>query len=196
MISNDEIHLLNRVSYGDTHAFELLFKRYKNVTYSFAIRICQSKTLAEEVVQDVFLSIWTGRDRLNGINNFGGYLRVVTRNQALQVLRRLALETRSQAKSTENWQELHNETESTIQYNESRKILNKALDTLPPQQKLVYQLCHLQGMKQQEVAEQLHISPLTVKAHLRQAVQRVRASFTVETILILCLIIRILKKTS
>ena len=140
------------------------------------------------------MNIWINREKLAKIQNFGGYLRVITRNQALQILRRLAIENRCQEKSTENWQEQHNETESVIAYNESYHILNKALETLPPQQKLVDQLCQLQGLKNGEVAEQLHISPLTVKAHLRQAVQRVRASFTMETILMICLTIGCMKK--
>jgi len=189
MKSNDEIHLLNKISDGDTKAFELLFKTYKDVTYSFAMKICQSTVLSEEIVQEIFMNIWINRKKLNEINNFGGYLRVMTRNQALQVLRHLALEARCHEKSIENWHELDNETENVIAYNESYQILNRALESLPPQQKLVYQLSQLQGMKNVDVAEKLHISPLTVKAHLRQAVIRVRASFTMGTILMICLVL-------
>lgn len=193
MTPGNDIYILYKVSCGNASAFAELFNAYKNITYSYAIKICQSTALAEEVVQDVFMNIWINRANLTDVENFGGYLRVITRNQTLQVLRRIATENRCQAKSTENWQELHNETESAIYYNESRDILNKALESLPPQQKLVYQMCHLQGMKQREVAEQLHISPLTVKAHLRQAVQRVRESFMVEAAVSICLVITFLK---
>ena len=192
--SNDEVRLLVKASYGDNQAFTALFKAYKDITYSFARKICHSSVLAEEVVQDVFMNIWINRAKLKDIKNFGGYLRVTTKNQALQALRKLAIEARTQNISIENWQELHNETESAIAYNESFQVLNRVLQALPPQQKLVYELCQLHGLKNKEVAEQLHLSPLTVKAHLRQAVQRIRASFIAETVLMLCLIIFCLKK--
>lgn len=168
---------------GDPIAFRSLFNSYKNITYSFALRVCRSKPLAEEIVQEVFMTIWITRERLSGVENFDGYLRVITRNQALQVLRRMAAENRAHSHSVKNWEEQHNETETAILYNESRHILNKALNALPPQQKLVYELCHLHGMKQRDVAEQLHISPLTVKVHLRHAVHRVREFFKTESVI-------------
>lgn len=184
----NDVNLILEVSNGSTTAFKSLFTRYKNETYSFALKVCQSATLAEDVVQIVFMTLWINRNRLKQIDNFGGYLRVVTRNEALQVLRGIARQSRAYANSAENWYEQHNETEETIFYNESCQILNAVLDKLPPQQKLVYKMCHLQGMKQQEVAEQLQISPLTVKAHLRQAMQRLRKNFTVEAAISLILI--------
>jgi len=183
MKSGNDVDLLYKVSKGDANGFAMLFNTYKNITYSFAVKICQSAVLAEEIVQDVFMNIWTNRECLAEVENFGAYLRVITRNKTLQVLRQIAAENRRHAISTINWQEEHNDTEGAIFYNESREILNKALEALPPQQKLIYQMCHLQGMKQQEVADQLHISPLTVKAHLRQAVRRVREYFIIEAAL-------------
>lgn len=185
----NDFNMLSEISKGNPSAFESLFNAYKNVTYSYALKICQSETLAEEIVQDVFMNLWINRVRLQHIDNFGGYLRVITRNEALQVLRRLALQARCYEKSAESWTEQHNETEGTILYNESRQILDRALKALPPQQQLIYKMCHLDGMKQQEIADQLQISPLTVKAHLRQAVQRVRKFFSVEAVISIVLIL-------
>lgn len=185
----NDFNLLSEVSKGDSCAFESLFNKYKSITYSYALKICQSQTIAEEIVQDVFMNLWINRARLKQIDNFGGYLRVITRNEALQVLRRLALQARYYEKTAEYWTEQHNETEGTILYNESCQILDRALNALPPQQQLIYRMCHLDGMKQQEVADQLQISPLTVKAHLRQAVLRIRKFFSVETLVTIMLIL-------
>jgi RNA polymerase sigma-70 factor (ECF subfamily) len=135
------------------------------------------------------MKVWINRDSLPGIENFGAYIRIMARNQALQVLKRIALETKCQALMNLDWTEQHKETENHIYYNDTKNILDKALSALPPQQKLIYNMCHLQGIKQQEVADELHISRLTVKAHLRQAVQRVRNMVLVDSSLLLIVIL-------
>jgi RNA polymerase sigma-70 factor (ECF subfamily) len=187
-LDSDNI-LLVEVAHGSSAAFASLFKKYHDKVYSYAIKVCQSTSLAEEIVQDVFMKVWINRDSLPCIENFGAYIRVMARNQALQVLRRIALETKCQALMNQDWTEQHKETENNIYYNDTKNILNKALRALPPQQKLVYNMCHLQGMKQQEVADELHISRLTVKAHLRQAVQTVRNIVLVDSSLLLIVIL-------
>jgi RNA polymerase sigma-70 factor (ECF subfamily) len=69
-----------------------------------------------------------------------------------------------------------------------QQILNRALDQLPPQQKLVYSLCHQQGLKYEEVAFQLKISRLTVKTHMQQALRAIRSFIKSDkTITFLCL---------
>lgn len=176
----DEKLLLNKVSEGNEIAFETIFNAYRNKVYGYALAICQSQTQAEEIVQNVFLQIWVNRSGLSGVDNFAGYVRIMARNEGLQFLRRLAVENRHQASIAQNWTETNNETELTLQFNEARRMLDNALENLPPQQKLVYNMCHLQGMKQHEVAAELQISVLTVKAHLRQAVLKVRKSMYVK----------------
>ncbi|MEO6522418.1 MAG: RNA polymerase sigma-70 factor [Mucilaginibacter sp.] len=171
--------LLERLSKDDPDAFEILFREYQDRVYSYAIKICQSQSLAQEIVQDVFMKVWISRASIRRISNFGGYIRITARNEALQSLRSKALANRVQSAVGREWSEVHNETEQRIDFKETYEVLHNALLKLPPQQKLIYKMCHLEGMKQQDVANQLQISPLTVKAHLRQAVQRIRNAVVV-----------------
>jgi RNA polymerase sigma-70 factor (family 1) len=159
---------------SDEKAFEILFDLYRNKMYGYAMRICQSSIQAEEIVQNIFLQIWINRYGIGHIENFAGYIRIMARNEALQYLRHLSMEQRHHSTMAKDWKEEHCDTEFSLEYNETRQLLESTLDTLPPQQKLIYNMCHLQGIKQQEVAVHLHISPLTVKSHLRQAVVKVR----------------------
>lgn len=176
----DEKLLLNKVSEGNEIAFGTIFNYYRNKIYGYALTICQSQLQAEEIVQNVFLQIWINRAGLRNIENFAAYVRIMARNEALQFLRRLAIENRHQNTVALDWTELDNDTEQSLHFNEAKRMLDTVLDALPPQQKLVYNMCHLQGMKQQEVAAELHISPLTVKAHLRQAVKKVRKAMFIK----------------
>jgi len=192
MFLDNEKTILAEVARDNSAAFELLFKKYHDKVYSYSLKICQSTLQAEEIVQEVFMKVWMNRASLQDIENFGAYIRVMARNQALQVLKRMALETRCHALINRDWTEQQKETENYIYYNDTKKILDRALNTLPPQQKLIYNMCHLQGMKQQEVANQLRISRLTVKAHLRLAVQTVRSILLEDSHIVVAIILSLL----
>lgn len=173
-VSEDEENLLNEIAAGDHRAFRLLFDLYHHKVYSYSLRFLRNETLAEEIVQEVFISLWLKRVDLPAIANFGGYLRVITKNQTLNALKKLALDFKKNAAGAEEWTELHTDTEDAILLNDTRALLHEAINQLPRQQKLVYEWCQVEGLKQKEAAERLNISPLTVKVHLREATKNIR----------------------
>ncbi|MCD0489174.1 RNA polymerase sigma-70 factor [Pedobacter sp. MC2016-14] len=170
----EEDVLLANLAVGDERAFRLLFDFYRNVVYTYAMRYLKDRELAEEIVQEVFLKIWTGRGNLNTIGNFGAYLRVITRNLTLDVLKKKAAEFNKTQKSQVSWTEADDSTEQLILMKDSLSYIEQFIEKLPQQQRLVFKMCHIDGLKQKEVAEQLGISPLTVKVHLREAVKSLK----------------------
>jgi RNA polymerase sigma-70 factor (family 1) len=171
----NETNLLESLSAGNHEAFREIFERYQGKVYNYALKICRENYLAEEVVQEVFLKIWACRVSFGSVEKLSSYIMVMARNQAFMALKRIALDHQCQAAKGNEWTEVYRATEEVIAYHETNAILNNALNTLPPQQKAVYTMCHLEGFKHQEVADRLRISPLTVKSHLRYAVKAVRA---------------------
>ena len=163
--------IIAQVAGGDQLAFRKLFDVYRNKVFTYAIRYLKSREQAEEIVQNVFLKIWLKRDSLIEIKNFGGYLRTVTNNATLDALKKRASEYKHKNESLQEWSDLDNATEEAIFSKDAQSYVNQALDKLPKQQRLVYQMCHIEGLKQKEVAERLNISPLTVKVHLREAIK-------------------------
>lgn len=166
--------LLHQISMGDSKSFGIFFHRYNPKIYAYALKIVKSESLSEEITQEVFVKIWNLGEQLNAIENIDAYLRVLTRNHTLKVLRRLALEVRANRTLTRDYQEEHNDTEEYIIFRDSEKVLNDAIAKLPPQQKLVYHLCHQEGLKYEEAAERLAISRLTVKTHMQHALRFLR----------------------
>ncbi|MDR6784317.1 RNA polymerase sigma-70 factor (family 1) [Pedobacter africanus] len=171
---NEEKALLSQISTGDEKAFSMFFHRFSAKVYTYALKIVKSETLSEEITQEVFVKIWNLGEQLNSIENLDAYLRVLTRNHTLKVLRRLALEVRTNKMMAPGYTETHNETEEYIIFKDSEKILNQGIEQLPAQQKLVYMLCHQEGLKYEEAAERLNISKLTVKTHMQHALRFLR----------------------
>jgi RNA polymerase sigma-70 factor (ECF subfamily) len=171
---NEEKALLSQISTGDEKAFSVFFRRFSAKVYTYALKIVKSETLSEEITQEVFVKIWNLGEQLNSIENLDAYLRILTRNHTLKVLRRLALEVRTSKMMAPGYTETHNETEEYIIFKDSEKILNQGIEQLPAQQKLVYMLCHQEGLKYEEAAERLNISKLTVKTHMQHALRFLR----------------------
>jgi RNA polymerase sigma-70 factor (family 1) len=170
-----ERDLLRRIAAGDEAAFTALFDAYKDRIYTIALRLTDSTLIAEEIVQDVFLRIWLKRDTLTLVDHFRAYLFTATRNQVFNVLKRLA---RQRALSGELISHVGGETSDTdnlLLDKEYQGILREAVDKLPLQQQQVYRLMKEQGLRRDQVAGQLAISPETVKAHLAQAMRSIRA---------------------
>src|ERR1044072_9332732 len=85
--------LILRVVQGDEIVFEQLFRQYKDKLYSFILHLSGSATIAEDVLQDVFLKSWGDRVELIGIGNFNAYLYRMARNTAINVSRGQSRET-------------------------------------------------------------------------------------------------------
>jgi RNA polymerase sigma-70 factor (ECF subfamily) len=176
----DDLLLLKRVSLKDELAFAELYNRYRKKVYTYSFKILKYADRAEDIVHEVFLTLWQ-HDNLESILNLDAYLRVVTRNQTLKLLRRQQLELKSNNNMFVAWQEVHNETEQEILLHDTYAQLLQGVAQLPPQQKKVYQLCREEGLKYEEVAEQLSISRLTVKTHMQHALRFLRAYLSSHT---------------
>jgi RNA polymerase sigma-70 factor (family 1) len=173
-ISNQK-DLLQRIAAGDTAAFTALFDAYKDRIYTIALRLTDSQHIAEEIVQDVFLRIWVKRENLAAVEHFRAYLFTATRNQVFNVLKRLGRHRRVTGELQADHAPEPADTDFLLLDKEYQAILREAIDQLPPQQQQVYRLMKEQGLKRDQVAEQLAISPQTVKAHLAQAMRSIRA---------------------
>ena len=169
-----EDELLAFIANGDELAFTNLFDNYRDRIYSIAFRITHSTTIAEEIVQDVFLKIWLRRDRLIEIQNFNAYLFVITRNHVYKALKQIAKNYELTAFAERDQLAGDNDSAGLVMEKEYNSLLRKAIDRLPNQQKKVYQYIKEKGLKREEAAGLLHLSPETVKYHLAEAMKNIR----------------------
>jgi len=172
LFNNSE--LLAKVAEGDQRAFRTLYDFYHHRIYAFALHLLKSDILAEEIVQETFLKLWKQGYELNKIVNLESFLVTIARNRSLDVLRRTKLEIKTDQHLIKEWSETHNDTEESIILNDTRRVLQNAVDQLPPQQKQVYQLCHQEGLKYEEAAQKLNLSALTVQSYMKLALRNLR----------------------
>ncbi len=173
-ILQNEPALLKLIAEGDEFAFRKIFNHYKDKLFNYTYRITDNEGLAEEIVMDAFLKIWCNREDLIYINRFDAYLYTIIRNRAFSAIKRRAQETLIITRLSNISSEYQECTEETVVYNEYQYILKRAINKLPPQQKLVYSMSREEGLKYEEIADQLNLSKNTVKAHLKKALNTLR----------------------
>ena len=174
--------LLVRVGGRDKQAFELFYDRFERRAFSLAYRIVGERSLAEDIVQEGFLSIWKNAGRYDPARgSAGAWALGIVRNRSIDVLRSRAsrtpdldhdddstLEKRASALKTE---------EQALQREQDREVRSR-LSTLPENQSKVIGLAFYGGFSQTEISDMLELPLGTVKGRMRLGMEKLRVELS------------------
>ena len=174
--------LVQRLLDGDAAAFDRLFERHAPAVQTRLRRILRDEAAAEDVLQEVFLRLWTRAEQWQGRGSLGGWLMRTATNLALNHLR--ATKRRRQRPleahgdpgdegdgAVPGWMldEASLRPDELLELAERRSACREAIDALPELKREVILLVHEAGMDINEAAERLGIPPGTVKSRLHYA---------------------------
>jgi RNA polymerase sigma-70 factor (ECF subfamily) len=171
--------LMQRVTEGDTGAFEELYDRYGPLVYGYIVRTIGRRTLAEELTQDVFVRVWKKAatyDRTRG--KVVTWTMRITRNRVIDYFR-----AQKKALPVVSWNEMQRSAEvEDPEYGVSARVerewVRRAVESLPESQREVLILAFFQGYTHREIAEALAQPLGTVKTRIRLAMKRLRVVLT------------------
>lgn len=167
--------LLERFIAGDEQAFESLFKKYYQLLLKVAKFVIEDSEQSEELVQDVFVNVWEKRANVNPEASFKNYMITAVRNRCYNHIK--AKKKTHSIDDDETWQEelvADTRTESRVNFNEMRRAIEAAIDKLPEQCKIIFQLSRYEGMSYKEIAEALDLAPKTVENQVGRALKMLR----------------------
>jgi len=173
-INNSEfIDLINE---GDANAFQLLFKLYRSKLLFIANSYISCNEDAEEIIQDVFLKVWSQKNIQTNIN---GYIYAVTRNACLDYLRKkkqtLNIENNTQQiEASINYKAIADDLASSIIERELEEAIMNGIEFLPEKCKNVFVMSRIEGLKHKEISKELNISTKTVENHITKAIKHMR----------------------
>lgn len=167
-------HLLHSIAHTeDEKAFELLFKLFYERLLHFSLLYVHSPEVAEEVISDVFVKVWSKRRDLAEIANLETYLYVAVKNQSLNQVSRHSGYFVPPAKSLPLDSLVDTfDPQKEIELRELQFDIDKAVESLPPQCRAVFKLIREDGFKYKEVAEILNLSTRTVETQLARALKK------------------------
>lgn len=176
--SYDEKELLQWIADGDEQAFRRLFNQYQGKLYNYILKITGSPEAAEDTVHDVFMKLWTNREKITEITNLNAYLYRMAHNHAYNGLRRMAKGVLVMAELSNRVTYESADPDHLLLRKEILRVINEAVEKLTPQQKEIFKMSRELGLKQEEMAQKLNISVSTVKKHLTNALNFLRSEIS------------------
>ena len=171
-LNSDQI--VSNLKKGDTDAFDELFRNYSRRIFQFSLIYLKSHVEAEEVVQEVFLKVWSRRKELKPQCSFKSYLFTIAFN---------IIKKRFIKKSKENafkdeiiYSYLHQEDDldKIIDYKSLLKKVENIIDSMPSRRKEIFIKKKYHDLSIKQVAEEMGISPNTVENQLVAAQKYIR----------------------
>ena len=170
----NEKELFVRMAEGDQAAFTKIFDHYEPRIYPFVLKITRSELSAEEIVQELFIKLWTNRAAAKKIENPRSYIFRMATNRTKKKKKTMARQVRIVEKATGQVVIERNVTEEMVDLKETEELINKAVQQLPEQQKKVYILSRREGLNADEIATKMNLSSKTVKNHLTEALHTIK----------------------
>ena len=174
-VHNDHL-LLQQIAERNELAFKTLFDEYKDRLYHYIHGMVKSKEVAEEIVMDVFLKLWLGKELVNQIENFDAFLFRVAYNKSIDFLRRAARDPHFRNLL---WDEMQLAggmyADQALITREYEAKLREAIGLLSPQRRLVYALSREKGLSHVDIARKLQLSKHTVSNHIVEAQKFIRS---------------------
>jgi len=166
--------LIRRVKQGNELAYKKLYERYYQRVFDLSLVIIKEENWALDVVQEVFLTLWTNRAKLQEGSDIWYYIRVITKNKCISKLREIQKDRLLKEKLAMAIHERSTAEYDTMVEKDLFERLEWAREKLTPQQNLIFALCRDESLEYQEVAERLNISKNTVKNHMVASLRLIR----------------------
>ncbi|WP_120336612.1 RNA polymerase sigma factor [Sphingobacterium siyangense] len=162
----DNIAILHKLSRGNQIALRVLYDKYAQMVYQFALHILKDEHIAEEIVQDTFLQLWDSREKIDIDSNIRTFIYVISRNKCFNRLKQLKrYHSLFEPLCSEGSHDCISEQDPLAE-KEVNEALEQLVQKLPKKQQLVFRMSRFEGLSHQEIAQQLSISTNTVKNHL------------------------------
>jgi RNA polymerase sigma-70 factor, ECF subfamily len=170
-----DLDLLLALRGGQVNALGSLYDRYSKLVYGLAYKILGNSEEAEDITQEVFLTLWRRDTYDPKRGSLSSFLTTMTRSRSIDKLRSRS----SKLRLIQRWQGIvKGEVAATpleqASLGERSQLVRHALSQLPESERLILEIAYYEGLSQSEIAERLNIPLGTVKTRSRQGLLKLR----------------------
>ncbi len=163
----------------DARAFEVLFDRHAGPAFSLAFRMCGRRALAEDIVQDTFVSLWrTGARYDPARGSVRSWILSAVHHRTIDAFRHNAIREGRNVSDDglADRLETGERTEVEVERRDQARVVKAAVESLPAEQRRVIELAYFGGFTHTEIAELLALPPGTVKGRMRLGMTKLRSA--------------------
>jgi RNA polymerase sigma-70 factor, ECF subfamily len=180
---DSEVNLIQRLKDNDRAAFELIFNKFSKKLYYFTFGYVHSQAESEEIIQNVFVSLWENRDMLSEAFPIQNYLYKVTINHIYNYFKHCLVRRRYAENMIVEGIEEDQEVFQNILTNDLEEVVYKIVGQLPLRQQVIFRLSRLDGLCYAEIADRLGISVRSVENQIYRALKHIREKLNKESVL-------------
>ena len=173
MNENELKVLIDKMKGGDRESFNQLFRRYYKPLTRFCVRFVADGDQAAEIVQDLFVKLWTNREKFSFNSSFDSYMLRAVRNSAITYINKERAHTDVNTRIYTDDSDANDPSE-TLQSNNLEASYKKVLATMPEKRREVFLASRFDGLKYAEIATKMGLSQKTVEAHMSAAIKHLR----------------------
>jgi RNA polymerase sigma-70 factor, ECF subfamily len=174
-----DLDLMRAIQAEDPDALAQLYDRYNGILKALILRVIHNEAEAEDLLQEIFMEIW------NQAKNFSaqkgkplGWMVTLARRRAIDGLRKKQAYTRAEERLQNETEQqpdawVHNATEEAIVLSDTRVLIRKVINGLPPAQQQAIDLAFFNGMSQREIAAKTNTPLGTVKTRLELGLKKI-----------------------
>ncbi|UCS91831.1 RNA polymerase sigma-70 factor [Echinicola marina] len=170
----NENAIIDQLAHGNEQAFSKVFKEYSPQVYYIALKYLKSEDLANDVVQDTFLKLWNYRAHIDSKQPIKPLIVTFAKRIILNMIRDEKRKIIKHVELLATNSPATNKTEEQVIYNETNKVYQEAIKSLPEKRKEIFLLKTVHGLSNEEVAEKLEISINTVKSQYTKGLKSVQ----------------------
>ncbi|MEL7146368.1 MAG: RNA polymerase sigma-70 factor [Bacteroidota bacterium] len=167
--------LWDRVAANDIDAFKILFDAFYEELVSYSHRLTQQLVISEEIVQEVFISLWDRRSQIKISSSVNAYLYRAVKNRTINYLKN-QLPKDQATTDLETANELEDQAANAESDSGLETALNQAIEALPEKCRVIFLLSRNEGLTHKEIAEELSLSPKTVENQIGIAIKKLRTT--------------------
>jgi len=165
--------LVMRLKQGDQLAYEKIYFNFSKALLYAAYKKTGDKIVAEELVQNIFISLWEKRENLQ-IINLQAYLFGALKFSVINYIRGLVIENKYMDYQTLHYSEDHQDTANQLDLHDLSSIIEQGINSLPEKTQEVFRMSRYQYHSTKEISSELNISEKAVEYHITRSVKRIK----------------------
>jgi len=175
MIKFDDKALVSLLHDGLNEGFDNLYWKYHQLIYMNVFKFVKNKEESQDILQDVFATLWESRKSIKKEQSVSGWLFVISFNKSVNHIKKKIRHSAAEDKLLSFYPPYDEDRDDSNE--EHYQILHAAINGLSPQKQKVFTLCKLEGKSYEQAARQLNISRHTVKEYLSLGMYAVKDAF-------------------